>query len=119
MLRRSLSIYTLIPALLLMLPALAGEPVPRTTVGALAPSGLSTPHPYPKGAVQTYEIHHPGATYIKVHFSKFELGPGDTLEVASPDGAERYFFEGRGYKEKGRNFWVNSVLGDTAILRLP
>ena len=96
----------------------AGEPLPRTKVGDLAHRQWSTEHPYPAAEVQTFEIEHPGATYIKVHFSKFELAPGDRLEILSADGSERYVFEGRGYKQKGEDFWGNSVLGDKAILRL-
>ena len=53
-----------------------------------------------------------------MHFSKFELATGDWLEILSADGSERYVFKGRGYKQKGEDFWGNSVLGDTAILRL-
>ena len=99
-------------------PLSAGEAVPRAKVGDLALRTLSTTHPYPAGTVATYEIHHPGATYIKVHFSRFELAPGDWLEIATPDGSESYFFSGDGYKGKGRDFWVNSVLGDRVRLRL-
>jgi len=69
----------------LALPAVAGEAIPRVRVGELATRELSTPHPYPSGIEQTFEIHHPGATYIKVHFSKFDLAPGDRLEVASAE----------------------------------
>ena len=72
--------------LLLVLPFIsaslqADEPPKRARVGELASSQLSTEHPYPRGSAQTYEIHHPGATYIKVHFSRFELAPGDWLEI--------------------------------------
>jgi V8-like Glu-specific endopeptidase len=96
----------------------AAEPLPRAKVGEIASWRLSTEHPYPAGDAETFEIRHPGATYVKVHFSKFELADGDRLEILSADGTERYVFEGRGYKHKGEDFWVNSVLGDTVVLRL-
>ena len=62
----------LIVLLALVAPAGAGEAQPRARVGELAPSDLSTAHPYPGGTVRIFEVHHPGATYIKVHFSRFD-----------------------------------------------
>ncbi len=89
----------------------------RTRVGVRVEQRIDSAHPYAQGE-RVWEIHHPGATYVKPHFSRFELAPGDRLEIASPDGRERYFFTGEGYKGKGEDFWGNSVLGDRAILRL-
>jgi hypothetical protein len=46
-----------------------------------------TPHPYIKGEnnVWSQTIKYEGATYISVHFSKFELAPGDFFLVRSSD----------------------------------
>ena len=90
----------------------------RQKVGELELRGLSTAHPYAGGIEQVFEIEHPGATYVKVHFSKFDLAPGDQLTIESADGRERYVFRGKGYKQKGENFWGTSVIGEKAILRL-
>jgi len=105
-------------AVVLVTPALAGEALGRTKVGELAMTPMSTDHPYAAGQTLQYVVEHPGATYIKVHFSTFDLAPGDRLVVSSADGTERYAFEGKGYKNRGADFWVNSVLGDRAILTL-
>jgi len=99
-------------------PVLAGEPIGRTKVGEISRTPMQSNHPYAAGQTLQYVVEHPGATYIKVHFSKFDLAPGDRLVVSSADGTERYAFQGQGYKSLGTDFWVNSVLGDTAILTL-
>ena len=84
---------------------------------------ISSQHPYPAGSpqnpsVREWTVTYPGASYIKVHFSRFDLAAGDTLEILSPDGSEQYLFRDKGYKNLERDFWGNSVIGDTAILRL-
>jgi V8-like Glu-specific endopeptidase len=102
----------------LAVPADAQTAVGRQKVGEIEPFAMSTSHPYAGGLDHEYVIHHPGATYIKAHFSRFDLAEGDRLVVSNPDGTERYVFTARGYKNMGADFWVTSVLGDTAILRL-
>lgn len=104
-------------ATVLVAPGLAGE-VGRIKVGELAMTPMSTDHPYPGGQTLQYIVEHPGATYIKVHLAKFDLAPGDRLVVSSADGTERYTFVGQGYKNFRTDFWLNSVLGDRAILTL-
>lgn len=59
----------------------------------------------------------PGATYIRVHFSRFDLAPGDRVVISSPDGAVAHVYEGRGPFGTGE-FWAFAVDGDTAIVRL-
>ena len=104
--------------LLALSPVFAQSEIGRKKVGEIQPHTLSTAHPYVGGIDHVFEIHHPGATYVKVHFERFELAAGDRLVVSNPDGTERYVFTERGYKNMGQDFWVTSVIGDTAVLRL-
>jgi len=111
-------LVTAVGCLLAIGPVFAQGEIGRHKVGEIQPHRLSTAHPYTGGIDHVFEIRHPGATYVKVHFERFELAPGDRLVVSNPDGTERYVFTDRGYKNKGQDFWVTSVLGDTAVLRL-
>ena len=62
-------------------------------VGEHIPISIDTPQNY-KGApeteeqnvVWTYELSHPGATYIAIHFTDFDLGPDDLLLISDPEG---------------------------------
>lgn len=85
---------------------------------------FATPHPYKgRGLVFEQVFHNPGSGYLAIHFSKFDLGPGDKVEISSPDG--KFYFT---YKDKGKvvrggeavlsNFWARHMPGDTAIVRL-
>ncbi|HLP46812.1 MAG TPA: trypsin-like peptidase domain-containing protein [Candidatus Kapabacteria bacterium] len=75
-----------------------------------------------KGVITEKIFFWPNAGYISIHFSKFDLVPGDYVEISSPDG--RYFYT---YREKGKyispelppmsEFWATHIPGDTAILR--
>ncbi|MEU6204484.1 serine protease [Micromonospora musae] len=75
---------------------------------------------------RTQIIRHPGATYVKVHFSSLQLAPGEYVTVASPDGRESYRYDrqlnratGSDYTTDGRpGFWAMSVEGDTAVVTL-
>ncbi|WBB81613.1 serine protease [Micromonospora sp. WMMD882] len=75
---------------------------------------------------RTQVIRHPGATYVKVHFSSLRLAPGDHVTVSSPDGRESHRYDrhldratGSDYTTDGRpGFWAMSVDGDTAVVTL-
>ena len=69
----------------------------------------------PTGRV--FEIHHPDATYIAIHFSKFHLAPGDSVIVSDPWGGQSYTLEGKGKMNAG-TFWSQHVKGDTAVIEL-
>jgi hypothetical protein len=100
-------------------PAIGGEPQ-IATVGALEPISIATPHPYPTDFGQEpmrWIVEWPGATYVRVHFSAFDLAPGDAVTLSSLDGRERYRFEGRGPHGTG-SFWANSILGGAAVIEL-
>ncbi|MCP4594574.1 MAG: trypsin-like peptidase domain-containing protein, partial [bacterium] len=67
--------------------------------------------------VWQHELHHPGATYLAVHFVEFDLGPDDYLIVSDPDGLQTYTMSGRGKMNAG-TFWARHLKGDTILLEL-
>lgn len=75
---------------------------------------------------RTQLIQHPGATYVKVHFSSLRLAHGDYVTVSSRDGKESYRYDrhlnratGSDYTTDGQpGFWAMSVEGDTAVVTL-
>jgi len=58
---------------------------------------------------------YPGASYVKLHFSRMALTPGDYLTISNADGTESYRYEA-GEARDGR--WAMSVVGDTAVLEV-
>jgi V8-like Glu-specific endopeptidase len=81
-----------------------------------------------KSASRQWEIRTPDAAFIKVHFDRFDLPEGVTLEVASPDGREVYRYSksardahtvspGLGQDGK-KSFSAMSISGPVAVLRL-
>ena len=65
----------------------------------------------------TYELWHPDATYIAIHFTDFDLAPGDYLIVSDASGRQSYTLQGRGKMNAG-TFWARHLKGDTAVLEL-
>jgi lysyl endopeptidase len=75
-------------------------------------------------------VHHPGATYVKVHFAELRLAAGDKVTVADPAGKEVYTYSGdptRGTakagdsdftRHGGTGFAAMSIDGDTAVVTL-
>lgn len=94
-----------------------------TTVGELRTVDGSLS--YARGG-RTQIIRHPGAAYVKVHFSSLRLADGDHVTVSSPDGEESYRYDrylnratGSDYTIDGQpGFWAMSVEGDTAVVTL-
>lgn len=64
-----------------------------------------------------YEWTHPGATYIAVHFKKFDLAPGDELIISDALGGQAHRLTGLGKMDLGE-FWAQHVKGDTVVLEL-
>jgi hypothetical protein len=84
---------------------------------------IETPHPYPAGSpegeiVWSRTIHWPDASYIAVHFDRFELAPGDRLLLRDPDGRYEHVYTGKGFQDRGGDFWGLSILGDTMEITL-
>lgn len=78
--------------------------------------------------VEVARVHVPGASYVKLHFGRFELPDGVTVVVADEDGREVYRYANgsfdahtldRARGDDGRTrFFAMSVTGDTAVVRL-
>jgi trypsin-like peptidase len=88
-------------------------------VGVLEPIAVQSGHPYlpttAEGWPQTVTF--PRATYVRIHFSSFDLTPGDWVEVAGPGGEHAARYEGRGPLGIG-DFWAVVIPGDTAVVTL-
>lgn len=72
---------------------------------------------------------YPGADYVKVHFSRLLVRPGDSVTVADPSGAQKYTYRAdprllsvpgdSPATESGKDgFWSMSITGDTAVVTL-
>jgi hypothetical protein len=62
---------------------------------------------------------YPGASYVKLHFRRLAMLPGDYLTVSSPDGKESYRYDAPKVLDTGRaDKWAMSVTGDTAVLEM-
>ncbi|MEU4559848.1 serine protease [Actinoplanes sp. NPDC023936] len=59
------------------------------------------------------KFHYPGASYVKVHFDRLDMLPGDYLTVSNPEGTESYRYEA---SDDGR--WAMSITGDTAVVEV-
>ncbi|WP_127498575.1 trypsin-like serine peptidase [Actinoplanes solisilvae] len=70
---------------------------------------------YLGGRPKKETFRYPGASYVKLHFSRMALLPGDYVTVANADGTEEHRYEA-GEAEDGR--WAMSVTGDTAVLEV-
>jgi hypothetical protein len=89
---------------------------------------VETQHPYrgelEAGAprlIREETFHHEDATYIALHFARFQLADGDYMIVRSPDGLQSWRYEGLGRAEMGldpEGFWAVHIKGDTAIVEL-
>ncbi|MDR6324871.1 trypsin-like serine peptidase [Actinoplanes couchii] len=56
---------------------------------------------------------YPGASYVKVHFERLDMLPGDYVTVSNPSGTESYR-----YQNDADGRWAMSVTGDTAIVEV-
>ena len=94
--------------------------------GSLAPSKSAK-----KGGASASEIvvSHPGAVFVKVHFSQFNIPEGAYVTVSDVSGQEEYIYDGKTNKrnmtfdrDAGENgfskFSAMSVFGEKAIVRL-
>ncbi len=94
----------------------------RIKVGDELPYKAGTPAAYPLGGADrpvswSETVVSPGATFLRIHFQKFNLPDGDYVTVSSPDGADFWTYTGRGPRGTGE-FWSFSVETDTAIVEL-
>ena len=109
--------------LMLLLPGLAlGE---GFIVGEhLRDRVLESPHPYAGSKTGKPEIvwtdyyEYPDAAYLVFEFSKFDLAPGDWVEVRHPYGEQVHVYSGLGFKDKGGDFITKTILGPEAVIEL-
>jgi V8-like Glu-specific endopeptidase len=91
-------------------------------IGEELPYRAATPADYPVGGPDrpvawSETIVSPGATFLRFHFNEFDLPPGDSLTLASPDGRQVWTYRNKGPRGTGE-FWSFSVESDTAIVEL-
>jgi lysyl endopeptidase len=81
------------------------------------------------GTPQTETFHYPNASYVKLHFNRMMLLPGDYVTVSDSAGTEAYRYEAPplgdvkaqlagAVAEQATDRWAMSVNGDTAVLEL-
>ncbi|HEY7273608.1 MAG TPA: serine protease [Actinoplanes sp.] len=87
--------------------ATAAAAAGRQTVGELLPIDKLL------GYGRRESFSYPGASYVKLHFDRMAMLPGDYLTVSNPAGTESYR-----YDESGVGRWAMSVTGDTAVLEM-
>lgn len=97
--------------------------VAKVQVGDVVNEKFETPHPYISGQALEKVFYWPNASYISLHFSQFELAPGDFLVVSDPAGLVSYKYDGKGKEVRGgaevlSTFWASHIPGDTAIVKL-
>lgn len=94
----------------------------RIKVGDELPYAVSSPAVYPLGGVDrpvswSETVASPGATFLRIHFKRFNLPDGDFLTVSSPDGSEFWTYTGRGPRGTGE-LWSFAVESDSALVEL-
>ncbi|WP_328462892.1 serine protease [Actinoplanes sp. NBC_00393] len=63
---------------------------------------------------QKEKFHYPGASYVKLHFDRIAMLPGDYLTVSNPEGTESYRYDAGDADSR----WAMSITGDTAVLEV-
>ncbi|MET0422703.1 MAG: serine protease [Actinoplanes sp.] len=69
---------------------------------------------YAGGAPEKETFRYPGASYVKLHFARMVMLPGDYVTVSNAAGTESYRYDAPGSTGK----WAMSVTGDTAVLEM-
>lgn len=109
-------------ALLAMSLLLTSSPLmAKQKAGEVQSYQLASPSPYDGGAAESpmvlsEEIYVPDATFIKIHFSEFDLAPGDRVVIRGDEG-QQHVYTGRGPRDNGE-FWAFSVRGSRAMIDL-
>ncbi|WP_308285324.1 trypsin-like serine peptidase [Actinoplanes hulinensis] len=66
------------------------------------------------GGPKREEFAYPGASYVKVHFDRLTMLPGDYVTVSNPERTESYRYDES--DPDGR--WAMSITGDTAVVEV-
>jgi lysyl endopeptidase len=68
---------------------------------------------------RTESFSYPGASYVKLHFSRMTMLPGDYLTVSNPSGTESYRYDApEKLTTAPVDQWAMSITGDTAVLEM-
>jgi V8-like Glu-specific endopeptidase len=70
---------------------------------------------YLTGGPRTETFSYPGASYVKLHFDRMAMLPGDYVTVSNPSGTESYRYDAVTGKAAR---WAMSITGDTAVLEM-
>ncbi|MET0417943.1 MAG: serine protease [Actinoplanes sp.] len=74
---------------------------------------------YLSGAPKKETFRYPGASYVKLHFGRMAMLPGDYLTVSNADGTEKYRYDAPSTLNTGAiDKWAMSITGDTAVLEI-
>src|SRR5689334_16204397 len=93
--------------------ATAAAAAGRQTVGELLPIDKLL------GYGRREKFSYPGASYVKLHFNRMAMLPGDYLTVSNPSGTESYRYDAPGALSTAAvDRWAMSVTGDTAVLEM-
>lgn len=99
----------------------------QVIVGEHVVSHLESSHPYYKPGIaeptltRVDVVEYPGATYIAVHFGRFQLAPGDFVVVRSADDKERWVYTGEGRHNLGLTedgFFATHIRRDMVLVEL-
>jgi len=119
--KRTMRVVAVMAGALTLMGAVA-QAQSRIKVGDELSYRAASPAAYPQGgpdrpATWSETVFSPGATFLRVHFQKFNLPDGDYLTVASPDGSQFWTYTGKGPLGTGE-FWSFMVDSDTALVEL-
>jgi lysyl endopeptidase len=71
------------------------------------------------GAPEREVFRYPGASYVKVHFSRMTMLPGDYVTVSDAKGEESYRYAApRLLAGNATDRWAMSITGDTAVVEM-
>lgn len=85
---------------------------------------LESPHPYPASTTGEEQVvwsdyyQFPDANYLVFQFSKFDLAPGDRVEIRDPDSNQVHVYTGKGLRNLGGDFISKAVMGPEAFIEL-
>lgn len=75
------------------------------------------------GLVYEKEFRSEGSGYVKVHFTNFDLSPGDYVKVRSLNSSDEYIYSNQGkiintQNQMINNFWSTTLWSDSIIVEL-
>ena len=73
---------------------------------------------YLGGKPRKETFRYPGASYVKLHFSRMAMVPGDYVTVSNADGTESHRYDASSLSGGRQGRWAMSVTGDTAVLEI-